>query len=417
MHVRIPAERLRRPMQVLERITQRPSLSPSAASVLIEATADRITFTASNGTFQATLPLGAGPEASGGDEAPGPEVLAPGRVLIPCHRLSRLVPLLARGQDLCLRLTQGAYGPVVRLEGAGFHMSLHALDPDLLSLIPASSWAGAPQVRAEAGALYRAMDRVRHAIAADDFKEYLMAACLEVRDGRMHWVGADRYRCAHATVPLLPPPDGERRAVIPREAIALMERMLPTDGEAAASEARLVFPDRAVHGEQAFAGALVLETVYGTLLTGLLPPAYIGWRGIFRGLEPHVRGLRPDDLLMAFARIDVLAADGDHLVELRASTERQELELYHLTGAGDEARSVLPAMVERDLRAISNVRYLMEAVRQIPEEVAIAHAPGRPLRLYHPSEPEAYEETVAVMAVRGEGLPTSAAAEREEDGR
>jgi len=201
-------ESLLKPLQAVIGVVERRQTMPILANVLLAATDDGLTLTATDLEVELVARSSIDKLSSGG------EITVPGRKFLDICR--------SVADEAKITLTLDGDRLVVKSGRSRFVLStLPAADFPVIEDIDAHH-----QLRLAQKDVGRLLDKTHFAMAQQDVRYYLNGLMLETGEGLVRAVATDGHRLAICSVPVDDQPAGSQQVIVPRKGVMELQRLL-----------------------------------------------------------------------------------------------------------------------------------------------------------------------------------------------
>lgn len=265
MRLSCTQENLNKGLATISRAVATRSTLPITQNVLIETDQHRVKLSATNLELAISTWIGA-------------QVEQEGRITIPARLLTDFVNSLPTA-NVAIESTSRQLG--LKLTCARFEAHISGTDADEFPPIPTVD--NVITAKVDPNVLRTAISRVVFAAATEETRPVLTGIKLEIAEGKFTLAGADGFRLAVYSGPLLEPVATETQAIIPARTLAELQRLLgdqvdPVELTVTPSESQLLVQLKDVQ--------LVSQLIQGTFpnYTQLIPQGF-GSRAVVNSQE------------------------------------------------------------------------------------------------------------------------------------
>jgi DNA polymerase-3 subunit beta len=333
-------------LSIVSRVVSARDSTQALAGILLNASGDSVTLSATDGTHGLRTELPA-------------QVAEPGTLLLPGRLFAELARSLGEA-EVAIESREAERDVEIRSGGSRFHLKL--LPADDFPRVPEAD--GEP-LRIPAQALADTVEVVAPAASRDDMRPVLTGVLVSAAGEEMTMVATDSYRLAVKRTPLEKGIGGELEANIPARALRELGRLV--GGEEAEDVSVSLLPNQAVFS----VGTIVLNT---TLIDGQFP----NFRQLLPESYEHDVRLQRRDFLDVARRVSQLAQRN---APLRLSFSPGELRVSASTPDVGDAEETMPVAFEGEPLEIGfNPDFLKDGIDSVEGDELV-------LRLISPLRP------------------------------
>jgi len=334
MHIRFVREELLKPLSYVAGVVERRQTLPILSYLLLVQDGEKVELTGTDLEVEVVAKAKA--------EAPGT-----GKATVPARKLLDICRALPAEAVLDIRTE----GEKVVVKAGKSRFSLSSLPVTDFPNLEAANWdltVSLPQQE-----LKGALDQTHFCMAQQDVRYYLNGLLLEMRGGKLRFVGTDGHRMAMTEVAVEGPSATDRQVILPRKGVHEISRVL----EASPESVELRWSNN----------HLRVQTSGFTFTTKLIDGRYPDYTKVLPSHQTKLVVLDREAFREALGRAAILSNEKYRGVRLGLSGKSLKLSAHN--PEQEEAQEEVAVEYDGDPLEIGfNVNYLMDAVGALSAE-------------------------------------------------